>query len=81
MLDAELLPKASEDAPSTPTCTFCKHEQSLRKHQPDPQWPSRILGDCSSCGAWFIVHRDGTLAVLILWNEDGSGSGEDSAAC
>jgi hypothetical protein len=34
-------------------CPGCRHVLTL--HQPDPQFPDRLLGTCDVCRAWSLI--------------------------
>jgi hypothetical protein len=43
------------------TCPRCS--ASLVLHQPDEQWPQRLLGTCADCHAWFLI--DAAREIMI----------------
>ena len=47
-------------AMACPSCPAC-----LLLHQPDPELPDRLLGTCSECQAWFLIHAAAEVMVRL----------------
>ena len=52
-------------------CVSCN--DSLVIHQPDEVRPSRLLGTCPECGAWFLIDADRSV-MIRLPDEDALGN-------
>ncbi|WP_435018222.1 hypothetical protein TA3x_000173 [Tundrisphaera sp. TA3] len=63
------------DAPRGPIrCPACRLRLAL--HQPDPNWPTRLLGTCAGCRTWVIIdHLPGQGRVLNSVPPPGEGDG------
>lgn len=56
-LTLELFPLgAALDDATGDGCPRCRRPLSF--HQPDPNWPDRLVVTCSSCRAWFLIDGD-----------------------
>ncbi len=44
-------------------CPQCEFPLTL--HQPDPEFPERLLATCDECKAWFLTNSDGVKLVAI----------------
>jgi hypothetical protein len=51
------------DDPSNIRCGKCFEE--LDRHQLDIELPSRMLGTCESCKAWYLIDLEEGLMVLL----------------
>lgn len=51
------------DAISSIRCTKCY--SMLERHQLDTELPSRMLGTCESCKAWYLIDVEEALMVLL----------------
>jgi hypothetical protein len=49
-------------------CPGC--QSPLRLHQPDEQWPERLLGTCSQCHAWFLIDAAAEVMVRLPHEDD-----------
>jgi hypothetical protein len=61
-MDLIRLPIRFEE-PSNVLCTRCY--SALERHQLDVELPSRIVGSCESCKAWYLIDLEEGLMVLL----------------
>jgi hypothetical protein len=61
-MDLIRLPFRSDDLSSI-LCTKCY--SLLERHQLDTELPSRMLGTCESCKAWYLIDVEEGLMVLL----------------
>jgi hypothetical protein len=54
---------ADPDERSRRKCPRCDND--LMVHQPDEQWPDRLLGACAECRSWFLIDVDGKVMVRL----------------
>ena len=60
-MDLTRLPFRS-DEPATILCTKCY--TTLDRHQLDTELPSRMIGTCETCKAWYLIDVDEGLMAL-----------------
>lgn len=51
------------NAASMVRCTKC--HARLERHQLDTELPTRMLGTCESCKAWYLIDTEEGLMVLL----------------
>ena len=53
--------RPARDGTSASRCPCCGRHSP--RHQPDPDWPDRLVGTCEGCRSWFIID---TVTGLML---------------
>ena len=48
---------------SIPPCPGCR--KTFKLHQPDPDWPDRLLGVCTHCRTWAIIDVGDVGGVIL----------------
>lgn len=51
------------DGASGSRCPRCRRPLAL--HQPDPDWPDRLVGTCEECRIWFLIETATGLMVRL----------------